>query len=39
MKKLDINDYSNRDGAIKWHLTKAAEFYDVFADRVKQFNT
>lgn len=38
MKKSDINDYSYWDEDIKWHLTKAAEFYDVFADRVKQFN-
>ena len=37
MKKSDINDYSKWDENIKWHLTKAAEFYDSFADRVKNF--
>ena len=37
MKKSDITDYSNWDENIKWHLTKASDFYNVFADRVKNF--
>lgn len=37
MKKSDINDNSNWDEYINWHLTKASDFYNVFADRVKNF--
>ena len=37
MKKSDINDSTNWDQNIKWHLTKASEFYEVFAERVKNF--
>ena len=37
MKKSDINDYSDWDENIKWHLTKAADFYEVFADKVKNY--
>ena len=37
MKKSDIGDCSNWDENIKWHLTKASDFYNVFADKVKNF--
>lgn len=36
-KYADINNQSNWDENIKWHLTKASEFYDVFSDRIKKF--
>lgn len=37
VKNTDVHDESKWDENIKWHLTKASEFYDVFSDRVKNF--
>ncbi len=37
MEKSDINDYSKWDENIKWHLSRASEFHEVFADRVKNY--
>ena len=37
MRKSDIEDSSSWDENIEWHLTKVAEFYDVFADKVKNY--
>lgn len=37
VKKADVHDESTWDENIKWHLTRASEFYDVFAERVKNF--
>lgn len=36
-KNTDVHDESKWDENIKWHLTKALEFYEVFSDRVKNF--
>ncbi len=33
----DIRDESNWDKLIKWQLNNASKFYDVFADRIKNF--
>ena len=33
----DIRDESNWDNLIKWQLNNASKFYDVFADRIKNF--
>ena len=37
VKNTDVHDDSKWDENIKWHLTKASEFYEVFSDRVKNF--
>ncbi|WP_296889472.1 DUF4268 domain-containing protein [uncultured Methanobrevibacter sp.] len=37
VKNTDVHDESRWDENIKWHLTKASEFYDAFSDRVKNF--
>lgn len=37
VKNTDVHDESKWDENIKWHLTKASEFYEVFSDRVKNF--
>lgn len=37
MKKSDIKDDSNWDENVKWHLDRASEFYEVFADRVRNY--
>ena len=37
MKKSDITNQNTWDENIKWHLDRASEFYDVFADRVKNY--
>ena len=37
IKKTDVHDESKWEENIKWQLTKASEFYNVFADRVKNF--
>lgn len=37
VKKTDVNDESTWEENIKWHLTRATEFYNVFANRVKNF--
>lgn len=37
VKKTDVDDESIWEENINWHLTKAEEFYKVFADRVKNF--
>ena len=37
VKNTDVHDESRWDENIKWHLTKASDFYNVFADRVKNF--
>ena len=37
VKKVDVDDQSMWDENIKWHLTKASEFYDVFTDKIKKF--
>ena len=37
VKNADINDESSWDENIKWQLNRAAEFYDVFSDRIKKF--
>lgn len=37
MKKSNLNDCFTWDENIKWQLTKASDFYNVFADRVKNF--
>jgi len=36
-KKTEVDDESKWKENIKWHLTRASEFYDAFADRVKNF--
>lgn len=36
-KKTEVKDESTWEENIKWHLTRATEFYEVFADRVKNF--
>jgi hypothetical protein len=37
VKKTDVDNESIWEENIKWHLTRAAEFYNVFSDRVKNF--
>lgn len=37
VKIADIKDESTWNENIKWQLTKAAEFYDVFSHRIKKF--
>ena len=37
INKSDIRDESNWDKLIKWQLNNASKFYDVFADRIKNF--
>ena len=37
INNLDIRDESNWDKIIKWQLNNASKFYDVFADRIKNF--
>lgn len=37
IKNFDIRDETNWDKSINWQLTKASEFYNVFADRIKKF--
>ena len=37
VKKTDVTDESNWEECIDWQLTKASEFYEVFADRVRNF--
>ena len=36
-KNTDIRDESTWDENIKWHLTRASEFYEVFSERIKSF--
>ena len=37
MEKSEITDSSNWEEYIKWHLDKASDFYDVFAERVRNY--
>lgn len=37
VKKTDVHDEFKWEENIKWQLTKAADFYNVFADKVKNF--
>lgn len=37
VKKTDVHDVSTWEESINWQLTKASDFYNVFADRVKNF--
>ena len=37
LKKTDVNNESTWEKNIKWHLSRAVEFYNVFADRIKNF--
>jgi len=37
LKKTDVNNESTWEENIKWHLSRAVEFYNVFADRIKNF--
>ena len=37
MKKSDITNQNTWDENIKWHLTRASEFHEVFAHRVKNY--
>lgn len=37
VKHADVHDESKWDENIKWHLTKASEFYEAFSERVKNF--
>lgn len=39
IKNSNIRDESNWDKLIKWQLDTASKFYDVFVDRIKQFNS
>ena len=36
-KKTNVHDESTWEENIKWQLTKASDFYNVFADRIKKF--
>lgn len=35
---IDVNNESNWDEAIKWQLDTAEKLYNVFSDRIKEFN-
>lgn len=37
MKKSDITNQNTWDENIEWHLKRASEFHEVFAERVKNF--
>ena len=37
VKNADVHNESKWDENIKWHLTKASDFYSAFSDRIKKF--